>query len=150
MNKRSVRLKPIEKLAEDKEKLAVTDMLLAREEQHSQQKKLNELVQYRAEYIEQFQSRGKQGMQANQVQQYQQFIHQLDLAIKQQKITLKRTEQVLDERQNQWLNKNSHKRAMNKVVSRYQKEESQALDNTEQRDNDERNTQIHNQKNQEK
>ena len=149
MNKKSSRLKPIEKLAEDKEKSAIAEMVSARNTQQSQQQKLNDLMSYRFEYIEQFQSRGKNGMQSSQVQQYQQFISQRDVAIRQQETTLEMSVKILDESQNKWRDKNSHKRALNKVVRRYKSEEFRALEKTEQNAVDEQNTQKYNQKNRE-
>ena len=147
MKKKSSRLKPVEKLAEDKAKVAAADMVSARNSHQSHEQKLDELMSYRFEYIEQFQSRAKNGMQASQLQQYQQFISQLDTAIQQQKITVAQAGEVLGQRQNQWRNKHSQKRALNKVVSRFKKQEFQVMEKNEQADVDEHNTQKHNRKN---
>ena len=144
MKNKSSRLRPVEKLAEDKAKTAAADMVTARNTHQSHEEKLNELINYRYEYIEQFQSRGKNGMQANQVQQYQQFISQLDVAIQQQKVMLAQAGEILGERQEQWRDKHSHKRALNNVVSRLRKQENNAADRVEQNDLDEHNTHQYN------
>jgi len=144
MKKKSSRLRPVEKLAEDKANSAAADMVSARNTHQSHEQKLNELISYRFEYIEQFQSKGKMGMQAAQVQQYQQFISQLDIAIQQQRVTVMQASEILGERQNQWQDKHSHKRALNKVVNRFRKQENKAADKVEQADLDEHNTRQHN------
>ncbi|MCP3675707.1 MAG: flagellar export protein FliJ [Gammaproteobacteria bacterium] len=144
VKKKSSRLKPVEKLAEDKAESAAADMVYARNTHQSHEQKLNELISYRVDYIEQFQNRGKNGMQASQVQQYQLFINQLDVAIQQQKVTVNQAGDVLNNRQNQWRDKHSHKRALNKVVNRFRKEENKAADMVEQADLDAHNTRQHN------
>ena len=58
MKKKSARLKPVEQLAEKKAISATEKMVSARTEHSEHEIKLNELVSYRFEYIEQFQSRG--------------------------------------------------------------------------------------------
>ena len=147
MKKKSARLRPVEKLAEDKAKSATEDMVSARNSHQSQELKLNELIRYRSEYIEEFQSRAKNGMPATQLQQYQQFISQLEVAIKQQRVNVSQAVEVLDDRQSHWRDKNSHKKAINKVINRFKKQEFQVEEKTEQADQDERNTQMHNNNN---
>ena len=148
MKKKSSRLRPIEKLAEDRANIATADMVSARNIHKTHQQKLKDLVSYRYEYIEQFQSRAKKGMQASQLHQYQQFISQLDIAIQQQKLTIEQSGEELDRSQDKWRNKNSHKRAINKAISRFKKREDEAEENIEQADMDEENTQRHNRNNQ--
>jgi flagellar FliJ protein len=144
MKKKSSRLRPVEKLAEDKAKSATEDMVSARNSHQSHEQKLSELIQYRSEYIEQFQTRAKVGMQAAQLQQYQQFISQLDVAIKQQKNIVSQASEILDHSQNQWKDKNSHKKAINKAVGRFKKKEFNTIEKNEQNEQDEQNTQRHN------
>jgi len=144
MKKKSTRLKPVEKLAEDKANSAAADMVNARNTHQSNEQKLNELITYRIEYIEQFQTRAKSGMPANQLQQYQQFISQLEVAIQQQKSIVSQSVEMLGIRKDQWRDKHSHKRAINKVVNRFKKKEFQVLEKNEQAALDEHNTRMHN------
>lgn len=146
MKKKSARLKPVEQLAEKKAKSASEEMLSARNSHQSHEQKLIELESYRSEYIEQFQTRAKNGMQSTQLQQYQQFISQLDSAIKHQILIVAQAGEILAQRQNHWRDKDSHKRAINKVVGRFKQQESRTLEQIEQADADEHNTQQHNQK----
>jgi len=146
MIKKSVRLQPVKKMAEDKAKQAATDMVSARNSHQTQEQKLQELVSYRIEYIEQYQTRAKNGIQSGQLQQYQQFISQLDMAIKQQKITVAQSNGKLTDSTNHWRDKHSHKRAINKAVNRFKVSETRAQDKIEQNSMDEHNTRKHNEK----
>jgi len=147
MKKKSARLRPVEKLAETKAQTATEDMVTARNSHQTHEQKLDDLVRYRIEYIEQFQTRAKDGIQAAQLQQYQQFISQLEVAIEQQKRVVSQAEEVLDQRQNHWRDKHSHKKAINKAVSRFKKREVQEVEKIEQAELDEHNTQKHNHNN---
>ena len=146
MKKKSARLKPVEQLAEKKAISATEKMVFARSEHSDHENKLNELVTYRFEYIEQYQSRAKVGIQSGQLQQYQQFISKLDVAIEQQRAVVSQSSMVLEQSQIHWRDKNSHKRAINKAVDRFKKQEYQTTERNEQVASDERNTQVHNQK----
>ncbi len=148
MKKKSVRLQPVEKMAEDKAKQATSDMVSARNSHQSHEQKLEELLNYRIEYIEQYQTRAKNGIQSGQLQQYQQFISQLDMAIQQQQLTVTQSGEKLDHSQNHWRNKHSHKRAINKAMNRFKTNEDKFQDKIEQVDMDEHNTRKHNEKNQ--
>ena len=148
MKKKSARLKPVEQLAEKKVKSATEDMITARNTHQTHEQKLKELVRYRFEYIEQYQSKAKIGIQSSQLQQYQQFISQLDVAIQQQKIVVTQAVTELDQSQESWRDKNSHKQAINKAVSRFKKQEHRLEEKNEQASLDERNTQVHNNKKQ--
>ena len=144
MKKKSARLKPVEQLAEKKATSATETMVSARAAHSEHELKLKELVTYRFEYIEQYQSRGKVGMQSGQLQQYQQFISKLDVAIEQQKAVVHQSLMVLEQSQVHWRDKNSHKRAINKAVDRFKKQEYQVTERNEQLAADERNTQAYN------
>jgi len=143
MKSKSARLRPVEKIAEDKAKSATEAMVTARNDHQSHEQKLADLMQYRSEYIEQFQVRGKSGISSGHLQQYQQFIAQLDKAIEQQQQILYRSKQNLEHKQNHWQDKNSHKKAINKAVDRFMKIEAKGEDKKEQQELDEHNTQSH-------
>ena len=147
MIKKSTRLRPVEQLAEKKAVTATEKMVSARNKHGSHELKLKELVSYRLEYLEQYQSRAKVGMQSGQLQQYQLFISKLDVAIEQQRIVIAQAHAVLEQSQTHWKHKHSHKKAINKAVERFKKQEVQAAEISEQAVSDERNTQVHNQKN---
>ena len=144
MKKKSARLKPVEEIAENNAKQAVSDMVSARNSHQTQEQKLKELTRYRLEYIEQFQDRAKKGMQASQLQQYQQFISQLDEAIQQQKMIVLQSGETFDHQKNHWRNKDSHKRAINKAVDRFKTRENRISEKIEQDNLDDHNTRQYN------
>ncbi|MFT5451481.1 MAG: flagellar FliJ protein [Enterobacterales bacterium] len=146
MIKKSARLKPVEQLAEKKAVTATEQMVSARTVHTEHEIKYKELVTYRFEYIEQYQTRAKVGIQSGQLQQYQQFISRLDVAIEQQRAVVSQSLMLLEQSQNHWKDKNSHKRAINKAVDRFKKQENLTTERNEQDASDERNTQAHNHK----
>ncbi|MCP4270923.1 MAG: flagellar export protein FliJ [Gammaproteobacteria bacterium] len=150
MKKKSARLRPVKEMAENNAKQAVSEMVSARNSHQTHEQKLQELISYRLEYIEQFQFRAKKGMQSSQLQQYQLFINQLDEAIQHQRMTVLRSGEKLDDRKNHWRNKDSHKRAINKAVNRFKRKENRISDKVEQDNLDEHNTRVYNENNVEK
>ncbi|MCP4412210.1 MAG: flagellar export protein FliJ [Gammaproteobacteria bacterium] len=140
MKKKSARLKPVREMAENNVKQAVSEMVSAKNSHQTHELKLQELISYRLEYIEQFQFRAKKGMQSSQLQQYQRFINQLDDAIQHQRMTVLQSGEILDDRKNHWRNKDSHKRAINKAVNRFKRKENRISEKIEQDGLDEHNT----------
>jgi len=147
MKPKSVRLRPVEIIAEDKAKTATEAMVSARQTSQQHEMKLTELLRYRTEYLDQFQSKGKTGISAGQLQQYQQFISQLDTAIAHQQQVLRTAKQELSHKQQHWRSKDSEKRAINKAVDRFRKHEVRKEENKEQTALDEHNIQSHIRKN---
>lgn len=147
MKPKSARLRPVEKLAEDKAKSATEAMVSARQSSDQHQAKLTELMRYRNEYLEQLQSKGRQGISAGELQQYQQFISQIDTAIAHQKEALRSARHELAQKQHQWRTKDSEKRAINNAVNRFRQQENRSRDQKEQQEMDEHNIQAHLRKN---
>ena len=143
MKQKSDRLKPVEKLAEDKAKTATEAMVTARQTTNQHELKLAELLRYRTEYLEQFQNKGKTGIAAAELMQYQQFISNLDNAIEQQQEVVRNAKLELAQRQQHWRSKDSEKRAINNAVNRFRKQEIRAQDQKEQHALDEHNIQSH-------
>jgi flagellar FliJ protein len=143
MKAKSSRLKPVEQLAENHARNATEAMVTARNEYQGQKQKLSDLQRYRNDYLEQLQHKARTGINAGHLQHYQQFIGQLDKAIEQQEILVYRSQQILDEKQLHWQNKNSHKKALNKAVEKLQQQEEKQENRKEQLELDEHNIQVH-------
>jgi flagellar protein FliJ len=139
--KKSARLQPVRKLADNKAKSAAIEMAEAQQSHSAHQQKLTDLKQYKIEYLEQFQERAKAGISAGQLQQYQQFINQLDAAIKQQQDIVSSAGQQLSHKQANWRDKHTHKQAVDKVVGRFKQQELHKENKQEQAQTDEHNTQ---------
>ena len=144
MKKKSARLKPVAQLADKQATSATEQMVSARNNHQEHEVKLKELINYRFEYLESYQTKAKTGMQAGQMQQYQQFISKLDIAIEQQRIVVSQSTEVLVQSQTHWQKKNSHKNAIDNAVTRFKKQEYKVEEKIEQAATDERNTQMHN------
>ena len=144
--KKSKRLQPVRQIVENKANDAAKAMVEARQTRDAHQAKLKSLIEYKQDYLVQFQERAKGGISAAQLHHYQSFIAQLEMAISQQEEVVKQAGQTLDQRQHHWRNKHNHKKAMDKVVTRYQKAEQKQADKREQAQLDEHNTQAHQRK----
>lgn len=141
--KKSARLQPVHKLADNKAKNAALEMAKAQQSHSEHQQKLEDLMQYKTEYVQQFHERAKSGISSGQLQQYQQFILQIDKAIEQQQQVVASAGQQLNHKQANWRDKHTHKQAVEKVVGRFKKQELKQEQKKEQAQTDEHNTQQH-------
>lgn len=140
---RSKRLKPIKLLAKNKEKLAAQELGASIENQRQQSQKLEQLNQYRREYIEEMDIEVKQGVSGSTLQRYHQFLAKLDLAISQQKDALLHSNQQLSSSQNHWQDKRSHTKAITQVMDKMHTREQKAAHKKEVVQADEMSTQAY-------
>lgn len=136
----SKRLKPVQKVAANRERDAARSMGQARIHLAQEEAKLVQLKQYHQEYLERFQKLSSQGMNASQLQEYRAFLAKLDEAIRQQQQVVASSLADHSSHKDNWKQKHTRTQALGKVVERYHKEERKSADRTEQKENDERNT----------
>ncbi|PCJ88923.1 MAG: flagellar export protein FliJ [Thiotrichaceae bacterium] len=132
--KSSKKLQPIANLAKQNERGAARNhgnVLRALKQQENQ---LNELISYRNEYINTFNSAGANGMSVIQFQDYTLFLHRLDDAIKQQQQLVTNGRTDCDQSKSKWLDKRNRSKMVNKVVEKRQLNESKQQDKREQRE----------------
>jgi len=127
----SKRLKPIKKLADNKQKAAAQTLGKSMEMRKFQIQKLNQLVSYRAEYVNSMALKTQQGMSGDQLQQYHQFLTKLDTAIDHQKVVVSESEQQMSQNQDQWRSKNSRANAIGKAIDQLKQKEVKASDKKE-------------------
>jgi flagellar protein FliJ len=139
---RSKRLKPIKKLAQNKEKTAAKELGHALDLLKHELTKLEQLKQYRIEYLEQMQIKVKLGVTGAVLQQYNEFLNKLDLAIKQQDNISLQYESQLAQTKEQWQNKRSEAKAISQVMDKMALKERQLKDKREANQNDEMSTQA--------
>ncbi len=120
---RSQRLQPIQKLADNKEKVAAQVLGKSVEHRQGQLDKLSQLNCYRAEYVESMTKKTLQGMSGDQLQQYHQFLNKIDTAIEQQKSAVEQSAVDLSLSQNEWQSNNSRASAITKVVKNLKADE---------------------------
>jgi len=136
--KRSGRLQPVARLAEDKEQRAVRKLGESRQNMWQQQQHLQELESYRIEYMEQLQDAARSGMKAAQLRHYQSFVSKLSEAIEQQQKVILVAEQDVERALNSWVHTRNKVKIVGSVISICQKEELQGELRSEQKESDER------------
>ena len=135
--KRSQRFKPIHHLAQQSEDVAAQTLGKIQSELSDHHEKLSELMKYYQDYQSRFTEKATQGMSIIQVQSYQKFISQLELAIKQQKEHIIRVTEACDSSRAEWTVERQKTQVLEKVMDRYKKQEQQDSNRKEQRRNDE-------------
>lgn len=138
---RSTRLQPIVQLAHRKEKNAALEFGDAQQHSQSEQKKLNDLMHYREEYIADFQRKGRAGVSGAAMQQFQQFLARLDDAIGQQNQRVNGAGVQAQQKGEQWQEKLTRSRALNNAVGGMKQQEQQQQNKREQKEADERTAQ---------
>ncbi|NQD38035.1 flagellar export protein FliJ [Permianibacter sp. IMCC34836] len=138
---RSERLQPVAKLADKQERSAAQALGEARQAQVSEETRLQELIVYRQEYISDFQRRGRAGLNGIELQQFQQFLNQLDKAIEQQQQRIRSALTQVEQRVGQWQQRATKAKAINNVVGNLQQSENRQTDKREQAVQDDRSAQ---------
>jgi len=138
----SQRLKPIKKLADNKEKVAAQSLGKSVEYSKTQQDRLIQLVDYRVEYVNTMSVKTQQGMSGDRLHQYHQFLSKLDTLIEQQKLVVKQSSAQLSQCQNKWQSDNSRATAISKAMKNMKFKEMQVADKKESTQLDEMSTQA--------
>ncbi len=136
--KRSGRLLPVVKLAEDKEQEAARKLGESRQHLWQQQKQLDELESYRLEYISRLQGTARKGIKAARLRQYQGFVNKLSEAVDQQKKVVSVAERNMRTAQDNWFQDRNRKKMVDAVLSNCHAEELQSEMRSEQKESDER------------
>jgi flagellar FliJ protein len=104
---------------------------------------LEELQRYQAEYRQQMLEQGESGFSGARMQQYQQFLYKLDEVITHQREQIVFSEQLQEQRREEWLQRRTRSNALDKVTLRYQESEAQEDQRKEQKESDEMAQQRH-------
>ncbi len=134
---KSKRLKPVAKIAENKERDAARMLGDCQRVLKEHEARLEELITYRQEYTEHFQQLGKEGLPAGKAHEYRAFLHQLNLSIENQRERVESTQQELEEKKRYWTTVRSRAKALEKVVSNHIQQETRLEARKEQRESDE-------------
>jgi len=134
MVKSSKKLQPIANLAKQNERGAARDHGNVLRELQQQENQLNELINYRNQYIDSFNTAGANGIPAIQFQDYTLFLHRLDDAIKQQQQMVANGQVSCDQSKSKWLDKRNKSKMVNKVVEKRQVSEMKDKAKREQRE----------------
>ncbi len=136
---KSKRIEPIADLARNSEREAAKALGQVLQQLDQQQAQLQLLFGYQAEYQRRLNDSASQGMNAQALNEYREFIAKLSLAIEQQEQAVEQARRELDEKKRYWFAKRGRSKALDAVLDRYIKHERQALEKKEQREHDDRN-----------
>ena len=143
MLKKSKRFQPLERIAANKELASAKELGAANNNLIIQQNKLKNLIQYRQEYVDSFKQQGQKGMDGSQLHTYQNFLGNIDNALRQQHELIAVAEQACEKQKSDWRTQHSKTKIMNNVIDKYKVDEQQQKNKQEQKDNDERNSRTH-------
>lgn len=113
-------------------KLGEHNALLQRE-----QNQLDDLKQYRDEYLARFRQGDPMQMSAKKALDLRGFLAQLDQAIQAQQLQVNHSQQVVNRQQQNWLQARNKEQALDALMSRYRADEERKQQRREQRENDE-------------
>ncbi len=136
--KRSQRLEPVVRVAENREQQAARSLGDSQLALNQAQQRLDELENYRKEYIQRFHTTGATGMSAVQMGDYRLFLSNLSRAIEQQIGLVKQAAVTVEQQRQQWFSRRGKVKMLGNVVSRFQTEEQRVADRKEQLEQDER------------
>jgi len=140
--KRSQRLNPIKNLAQGKEKDAAQALGQSLNHQKNETNKLEQLKQYRLEYLQQMERKITQGINGSTLHQYHQFLDKLDLAITQQQQAVEQSDLQLLESRQQWQIKRGKAKAISQAMDTMAQHERQVQEKRESVQADEMSTQA--------
>ena len=136
--KRSRRLDPVARFAHQQERNAARSLGDSMRQVEQQQKRLEDLVAYRDQYVAGFQQAGQHGLTAVQLRDYQVFLSRLDNAIAQQQQLLEESRRNCEQSQVEWQDKHGHSKMIDKVIEDRKQAEDRLEDKQEQREQDDR------------
>jgi flagellar FliJ protein len=132
----SDRFKPIHQLASQKERKAAVELGESIKQRDSAQLRLAELEQYHKEYLERFADAARNGLNSNQIVEYQVFIGKLEDAIVEQRRIVQRVEQDCLQTRQQWQGRYTKAKAMENAIDRMRLAERRQDDRREQAESD--------------
>ncbi|MCW8943499.1 MAG: flagellar export protein FliJ [Sedimenticola sp.] len=134
----SKRFQPVKRVAESRENDAARELGHSQKRMRDQEAKLDDLRRYHQEYLERFEATARQGMSANQMQEYRVFLEKLDVAIREQEKVVLASKSECVSRKEQWKEKRVRTQALGKVMDRFKSAELKVEEKREQDETDDR------------
>jgi flagellar FliJ protein len=136
---RSDRLKPIQQVAQVRERDAARAYGESQRRLQDEEGRLAELEAYRNEYLARFRTLQQQGITVAQLLEYQAFLGKLEAALRHQQeiVALRRGE--AERRMAAWTDRRTHTRAMDRAVENLVEAEQEAGERRDQKALDDRN-----------
>ena len=136
MRKRSQRIKPLHRLALNKEQVAARDLGTSLRGVEQCRVQLRQLYQYREDYRQQFNRQASNGINGDFLRQYEAFMKQLDQAISEQQRQLALMEKECQQTKQHWCERRTRSKVLEKVMGRFINEEHHHQARAEQRETD--------------
>lgn len=136
--KKSRRMEPLRRVAESKEQQAATELGRAQQQLQSQINRLNELLNYKNEYLTNFQQIGQNGISVDRLQSFRSFMDKLELAVEQQKQAVKIASDLVDKCKHQWFYSRDKVKIFNNVVTKFVDQERKQEAKQEQKELDDK------------
>ena len=134
--KGSRKLKPVAQFAKQRERNAARHLGATMTQAQQHQKQLDDLIAYRQQYAQGFQSVGAAGVSVVRVRDYQLFLSRLDNAIEQQQQHLQNSQKDCEDSKASWQGAYGHSKMIDQVVASRNDFEKQKLNSSEQREMD--------------
>ena len=137
MQKKIQRLLPVVKMAEEAENAAAAKLAQAQQQLQQSQQQLAGLEQYRDDYQQQWLQQGHHGVTGEWLMNYQRFLSQLEVAIEQQRHSLRWHETNVDKFRDIWQKRYARLEGLKKLVQKYRQQIRSRADKLEQKEMDE-------------
>ena len=135
---RSKKLQPVANLAKLNERSAAKQHGSVLRELKKQENQLDELINYRNQYLTAFKTASESGLSAIQMQDYRIFLQRLEDAIQQQQQNVINGRENTQSSQTKWTDTRNQSKMINKVVENRQQVENQQVKKREQREVEDR------------
>jgi len=130
-------MQPVQRVAHSREQAAVQKLGQSQQYLDVQKTKLEELRAYREQYARDFNDHGGAGFDAVRLRDYRLFLQRLGEAVRQQEALIEQIQSRHEQTHRQWIEHRSHSQAIDKVVSRYRRQEHRKRERHEQQEQDE-------------
>ena len=136
---RSDRLKPIQQVAQVRERDAARAFGESQRRLQDEERRLAELATYRDEYLQGFRARQQQGITVAQLLEYQAFLGKPEAALRHQEEIVQLRRGDAERRMAAWTDRRTHTRAMDRAVENLTEAEVKAGERRDQKALDDRN-----------
>ena len=131
-------MQPLRRVAESKEQRAAAELGRAQQHLQTQLARLQEIQNYQQEYLSRFEQAGMNGIAADKLLSFRNFLEKLDTAVEQQQQAVNTANDVVDQRKRQWFSSRDKVKIFNKVISNFVDQEFSQEQKQEQKETDEK------------
>jgi len=140
--RQSKRLQPICDFKQRQEDEAAKHLAKVATEVSQQKQRLVDLESYRSEYDQQFLESSSVGVSAKRMKDYHCFMNNLAQVLEQQEAAIAVLEKDYEHKKRQWLAARNRTTALNKIQTKYQKQEDNKEEKSQQKEQDDRSSRI--------